>query len=1333
MQRGTAAWKTQTELIAMFEAELSKATIRTEVMTQTLKNLGTATPAQLNEALKVLNAQLQQTQRGTMAFDVIRERIKTVEQQIRATNLDTITLEQTFLDLDKASPRMLASSIATLKAQMQEMSGGSAAWDSHRQKVAQLETRLRELNLDMTQVRNTLYDFRHATPRELETALATLKAQLQDIKVGSAAWDDNRAKIKMLEEELKRIRLDTAVVKDTFADLNKATPQMLQQSLATLKAQLQSLEPNSKAWDAHKEKILIVEQRMKELNLDTGTLRKTLASLNTATPKMLETSLKTLEAQLKNTPHATAEWYSITEKIKQVRHQIEVTKQDTTVLNATLRNLNKATPSQLQTSLKILKAQLEDIKRGSAAWNAHVNKIRQVEAELAQVNSQLRVQKTFSERAMDWFNKWQMAIMGVAAALTGVIMAARKAVSDFAEMDEAMANTRKFTGMTREEVDDLNEAFKRMDTRTARQTLNDLAQEAGRLGKTTREDVLGYVQAADIINVALSDLGEGATQSIAKLSNIFKLEDEYGTYDSMVKIGSVVNVLSQNCTASKPYLVEFANRLAGVGNQAHLSLQNIIGMGAVLDANAQKVEASATAIGQVLTRMYRDPAKYARVAGLDVQNFTELLKTDANEALLTFLETLGKAGDLDVLSPMFKDMGENGARVITALATLSKHVDEVRWQQNNANKAFEEGTSVLHEYEIFNNTAQASIDKARKRVTELAIELGQKLYPMMKYITSSGTLMLRAINAVVDFLISHKREIVSVMYAIAAYTVVVNANRAAHLLWAGTVKVVNVVSNTVKATLIALRTVYYTLTNQIRKAEVATKAFNATSKRSLWGAIAAAIALVVAQIVQYIEKMQDAADEAERIRKENEEWKKSLEDIEESSAEYAKNEVTRLDSLYKAATDEANAKEKRKEAAEALQRLYPDYFKNLSTEAIMVGEAKVQYDKLRQSIIDVARAKAAAELIQKNEAELLKLEDQRDAAQSDVDKRRQQKEAADRKTRELHEKYDKEIQGAALGDSREMKSNNIQNKIGQINAAADASRQAASNLAAAENTLQGINTKIDEVNAANQRLAKKYNISVKTLASGNLEVPEEPETPPGGYTHTETEAEKKKRLAEERKRQAEAARQARKEKKEFQDALKAMKGSWEAAYAENLALYSQGKLTYRQYLDANRKADEEYFEDRLALFKASALEEDEDYFKLLKGKEEMATKWLDTFREMDIHEIQRTQQKDEAKLNMQFNDPTSAMYQQEKALQEGLHRIRLKALQDIQAQYKQGSKEWAQYQEQIEDEEASYALEKQRIFSHLSPSGARSTLMSPHQSGRRLNWTCSKKSTRLNS
>ena len=118
-----------------------------------------------------------------------------------------------------------------------------------------------------------------------------------------------------------------------------------------------------------------------------------------------------------------------------------------------------------------------------------------------------------------------------------------------------MANVRKYTGMAAEQVEALNEEFKKMDARSSRQQLNKLAQEAGRLGMQSQEDVMGFVRAADQINVALDELGEGATLTLSKLTNIFGDRERLGVEKSLLAVGSVINELSQNSTASEGGIV----------------------------------------------------------------------------------------------------------------------------------------------------------------------------------------------------------------------------------------------------------------------------------------------------------------------------------------------------------------------------------------------------------------------------------------------------------------------------------------------------------------------------------------------------------------------------------------------------------------------------------------------------------------------------------------------------------------------------------------------------------------------------------------------------------
>lgn len=548
----------------------------------------------------------------------------------------------------------------------------------------------------------------------------------------------------------------------------------------------------------------------------------------------LEKDAKRLEKQIAAAANAgdKATMKKLQRELRSTQRMMEQLKGASVAVDNTLRRLDKATPKELNKALRTLQQQLNGIERGSAAWDAQVAKIKAVKEELSKVNEEMRQQRSLSDRVADWLNKWQMAIVGVGAAVTGLVMAGRKAVNAYAEMEQEMANVRKYTGMSAEEIEALNKEFKKIDTRTPREELNKLAQEAGRLGKTSQEDVLGFVRAADKINVALDDLGSGATLTLSKLTGIFGDEQRLGTEKALLSVGSVVNELSQNCAASAPYIAEFASRMGGVGAQANMTVQQIMGFAAVLDSNNQKLEASSTALSQVIVRIYQDPAKYARVAGMDVEKFSNLVRTDMNAALIEFLSTLKQAGNMDVLSPMFKDMGENGSRAISALSTLANHIEEVKAQQEVANIAFEEATSIDKEFNVQNNTVQAGLEKAKNRVHELAVELGEKLQPVMRLVISSSTIALRTLSVMVDFFIKYRREILSFTAAIAAYTLCAKGSAIATAAWSTACKVAQGVAATTRVAILALRIGYFQLTGQITKASAATRIFNTVSKAS---------------------------------------------------------------------------------------------------------------------------------------------------------------------------------------------------------------------------------------------------------------------------------------------------------------------------------------------------------------------------------------------------------------------------------------------------------------------------------------------------------------------
>ena len=166
-----------------------------------------------------------------------------------------------------------------------------------------------------------------------------------------------------------------------------------------------------------------------------------------------------------------------------------------------------------------------------------------------------------------------------------------------------------------------------MDTRTAREQLNELAGSAGRLGITSKDMIEEFVDGADKINVALGDdLGEGAVDKIGKLAQMFGEDKTKGLRGAMLATGSAVNELAQNSSANAGYIVDFTADLSGVGIQAGMTQAQLMGLASALDQNMQEEATSATVFSQLITKMYQEPAKFAKIAGVEVTKFTNLMR-----------------------------------------------------------------------------------------------------------------------------------------------------------------------------------------------------------------------------------------------------------------------------------------------------------------------------------------------------------------------------------------------------------------------------------------------------------------------------------------------------------------------------------------------------------------------------------------------------------------------------------------------------------------------------------------------------------------------------------
>ena len=665
-------------------------------------------------------------------------------------------------------------------------------------------------------------------------------------------------------------------------------------------------------------------------------------------------------------------------ELKDTNRQIKEMESSTMQVDNVLRRLDKATPKELQKTLQTLNKQLDSLERGSEAWNIQAQRIRLVKDEIARVNGELARSQTFLERLNNKWQEWQTAAMGGVAIITGAVMAGKKAVQMYAEMEQEMANVRKYTGMTAEQVEHLNEEFKKIDTRSPREELNRLAQEAGRLGKSSEEDVLGFVKAADQINVALDELGDGATLQLSKLTSIFGDEERLGTERSLLAVGSVINELSQNCTAGASYLAQFGQRLAGVGAQAGMTVPQVMAFGAVLDSQGQKVEMSATALSKLIMNLFKNTEKIATATGMDLEKFNAALKNSTNEGLLMLLNRLNELGDMSVLAPVFADMGENGARASAVISALAGNVDMLIWEQQEAAKAFDEATSVTKEFEVQNNTVQAGLDKARKGFQEMAISLGQELMPVMRHFISTTSATMRVMLQLVKFIKEHKTAILSLAAAVATYTVAVNLALIKEKLHAALIAIKTAALHVHRVAVLAASVAYNRMTGNVVRANAAMKLLNATMMMNPWGLVAGAIVGVGVALYSIFKNSKDAANEQKKLTAEQERQLRIQKQIDDHNKavdeEYAKQAAT-VTSLTKVVNNSNLSLEKRREALKRLQEIVPDYHASLTDEGKLINDNKDALDNYLVSLKQSIRMKMNQEKLEDIATQQIPIED----------------------------------------------------------------------------------------------------------------------------------------------------------------------------------------------------------------------------------------------------------------------------------------------------------------------------------------------------------------------
>ena len=595
-------------------------------------------------------------------------------------------------------------------------------------------------------------------------------------------------------------------------------------------------------------------------------------------------------------------------------------------------NLDQKTMAELKRHIKATRAALEKAVPGTENWNVLNAELLECRKRFAELAKQSQSTKAVLSNTFTNIGNISIGIKALIDIASGLWNKTEQAREAWLQYDEALVDAMKTTGLSRDEIEELSAELKKFDTRTAQNELLSLARVGGKLGISGKEDLLEFVSAADKINVALKeDLGgdaEAAIGQIGKLVDIFQLKGQMGLERAMLSVGSAINELGAASTANEGYIVNFTNRLAGIAPNASISIDKILGLASTLDANAQAAETAATAIGQTITAMFRKTETFAQIAKMPFEEFRDLLTNDVNGALVKVLEGMkGDQGLFNIVDAM-DEMNLNGQRATTVLGALANNVDMLKTQQQLANEAFQEGTSLTNEFNTKNESATAIQDKLKKRITETSVEIGQKLMPAANMVIGGTNTFLGVISKLITLFGKYQAAIITVTGLTALY---VAKKKIAYLFSAefraALLKEVAVLEASSKAN--SLHTVTLKiLAGGYKTAGAAAKAFGKALIANPVGLVIAAVAALAHGIAFLVSKSREATKELKDLNKRTVDTTSSFV---KAQAEIDK-ERKSLEELKDAATSAAEGSDERKRAIDKINELYGDYLQQLLTE-----------------------------------------------------------------------------------------------------------------------------------------------------------------------------------------------------------------------------------------------------------------------------------------------------------------------------------------------------------------------------------------------------------------
>lgn len=438
-------------------------------------------------------------------------------------------------------------------------------------------------------------------------------------------------------------------------------------------------------------------------------------------------------------------------------------------LDRTVKNLNKTTLRELQRALKECRKQMQNLSADDPKMKKLIAQYRAIDNQIGSITGQWKRQDGALKQVLRRLASY-VSIYGAYGAIKNSIT---KVVDASVDLSDSMADIRKASGLSAEEINSLSDSLRGMDTRTTTEDLHALAFEGARLGIQGVDGLMQFVKAGNQIKVALGeDLGEGALVELMKMNEVMGTTKELGIEKALLATGSAINLLSASSTASGSQVADFSSRLSGIATQAHITTDELLGLGSASSALNLETEVAATAFNKLISQIVSKTSLVAKASGIEYKVLDDLVKSGKSmEATVMVLEALGEKGGLRGLTPIMGDLGSNGARLNQVVAAFAENVDVLKNHLDISTSAFREATSVTNEYNIKNENAAALIKRMGNAIKDAFVtsrvvgwieDVMRGLLQLPKTIQENQAVIIGAIAAITTALTGLEAKLMSI-------------------------------------------------------------------------------------------------------------------------------------------------------------------------------------------------------------------------------------------------------------------------------------------------------------------------------------------------------------------------------------------------------------------------------------------------------------------------------------------------------------------------------------------------------------------------------------------